>query len=325
MIRTKSWVAGVICLVTGSSVVRGQSPQQTWCGSIAVSENYVSETRKCMAAKLRVAGQLLRPVSLSFHDTPLRQILEDLSHVSGIPIRPDELSFEQAGINLACPLSMKLDKMALKSVLNILCDKLDLSYVLTDGAVRFEVALRACKVPLKQVVYPVAELIVPIENGPRPPVCQLVEMNCKGRTAAEAKKSYENELIALISTIDPCCWRENGGRGTIEYFPLGMALVITQTADVHEQIVDLLAAIRRLQDIEYSQYQLVMRMVEDKQLHLARLPDKTKAYPKITFVREQRVGISLGETFALKEGTVRDLVGPRRELASERHPLRVSA
>src|SRR5262249_26046640 len=41
-----------------------------------------------------------------------------------------------------------------------------------------------------------------------------------------------------------------GGPGHVEYFPLAMALVVTQTPDVLEQIDELLTALRRLQDQE---------------------------------------------------------------------------
>jgi type II secretory pathway component GspD/PulD (secretin) len=43
-----------------------------------------------------------------------------------------------------------------------------------------------------------------------------------------------------------------GGPGTIDYFPLTMALVVNQTPDIQEQIQDLLASLRRLQDQEVA-------------------------------------------------------------------------
>ena len=49
------------------------------------------------------------------------------------------------------------------------------------------------------------------------------------------------QLINLITnTIAPESWNSLGGPGTIDYFPLGMALVINQTPDIQEQIADLL-------------------------------------------------------------------------------------
>lgn len=65
--------------------------------------------------------------------------------------------------------------------------------------------------------------------------------------------TMEEMLIKLITnTIQPNTWAAVGGPGTIEYYPLGMALVINQTPDIQEQVNDLLNALRRLQDLEVS-------------------------------------------------------------------------
>ncbi|MGE0609563.1 MAG: hypothetical protein AB7O62_20905 [Pirellulales bacterium] len=62
-----------------------------------------------------------------------------------------------------------------------------------------------------------------------------------------------DSLIELItSTIEPQSWDEVGGPGTIEEFRLNLSLVISQTQDVHEQIVDLLQQLRRLQDLQVA-------------------------------------------------------------------------
>src|SRR5262249_8855312 len=66
-------------------------------------------------------------------------------------------------------------------------------------------------------------------------------------------QTMEDVLMKLITnTISPQSWSEVGGAGTIDYFPLGMALVINQTPDIQEQIAELLAALRRLQDLEVA-------------------------------------------------------------------------
>src|SRR5260370_9784896 len=63
----------------------------------------------------------------------------------------------------------------------------------------------------------------------------------------------EDILIKLITnTIKPESWDSMGGAGTIDYFPLGMALTINQTPDIQEQVQELLHALRRLQDQEVA-------------------------------------------------------------------------
>jgi type II secretory pathway component GspD/PulD (secretin) len=67
------------------------------------------------------------------------------------------------------------------------------------------------------------------------------------------KQTMDDQLISLItSTIEPKSWDKLGGQGTIQYFPLGMGLIVNQTQDIQEQIVDLLQALRRLQDLEVA-------------------------------------------------------------------------
>jgi hypothetical protein len=96
--------------------------------------------------------------------------------------------------------------------------------------------------------YSVADLVIPVDNF----ACQKIA----GQPAMKlrkAEKTLEDKLIALIQkSVKPTSWSEMGGQGTIQYFPLGMALVVTQTANVQEEIADLLRALRRLQNLEVA-------------------------------------------------------------------------
>ncbi len=65
--------------------------------------------------------------------------------------------------------------------------------------------------------------------------------------------TIEESLIHLItSSVRPDTWEAMGGAGRIEYYPLGMALVINQTPDVIEEVVRLLEQLRQLQDLEVA-------------------------------------------------------------------------
>ena len=110
--------------------------------------------------------------------------------------------------------------------------------------------------------YAVAELVVPIDRtvlvdiktpaAEKPKLCRKSD---GGAWTAEAKtpKTNEDQLIQLITnTIAPMSWAAMGGQGTVEYFPMTMSLVVNQTPDIQEQVADLLAALRRLQEVEVS-------------------------------------------------------------------------
>jgi general secretion pathway protein D len=89
---------------------------------------------------------------------------------------------------------------------------------------------------------------------PQPPQAPCNPGCCPVMRTEQPRKTLEEQLIKLIiNTVQPESWKECGGKGTIEYYPpLGMALVIHQTADVQEQVADLLASLRRLQDVEVA-------------------------------------------------------------------------
>ncbi|HEY1187056.1 MAG TPA: hypothetical protein VGE74_05330, partial [Gemmata sp.] len=58
------------------------------------------------------------------------------------------------------------------------------------------------------------------------------------------------QLIKLItSMVRPYSWDGAGGNGKVEFFDIGSALVVNQTADVITEVQDLLEALRRLQDL----------------------------------------------------------------------------
>ena len=131
------------------------------------------------------------------------------------------------------------------------------------------------KVTLVTKVYQVTDLVIPIipcEPAPKDETkgcatctrrqsTSAIELymreHCKACPKAKCLKktgdTCEQQLINLIqSTISPMAWNDAGGDWSLEYFPLTHALVINAPPDAQEQIMELLAALRRLQDKEVA-------------------------------------------------------------------------
>jgi hypothetical protein len=111
--------------------------------------------------------------------------------------------------------------------------------------------------------YPVADLVIPVDRG------DVTVCIGKGKCRAEKKKpssrTQEAELIKRItSTVAPGSWASKGGRGTIDYYPQTMALVVNQTAEVQEMVADVLETMRRKQEVEVA-----------VQLRLVTVPEET--------------------------------------------------
>jgi len=73
-----------------------------------------------------------------------------------------------------------------------------------------------------------------------------------GGMGGGSQADFDSLIDLVTSTIQPATWDEVGGPGTIAEFRTNLSLVVSQTQDVHEQIVDLLEQLRRLQDLQVT-------------------------------------------------------------------------
>jgi RNA polymerase sigma factor (sigma-70 family) len=93
------------------------------------------------------------------------------------------------------------------------------------------------------VAYPVADLVVPIEG---------LDV-ALGSNQKEPIKTKEDWLIKkIMRTVSPASWEGSGGTGTIDYFPLGMALVVNNTPRVQAQVKYLLETMQRVQEVQVA-------------------------------------------------------------------------
>src|SRR5262249_52397268 len=107
----------------------------------------------------------------------------------------------------------------------------------------------SAKKPVREArTYSVAALVIPVP----PPA--------KGEPA----KTLEDRLLQILtSTIEPESWAQRGGAGTVEYFAPTMALVVSQTPEVHEKIAEMLKSLRRMQEVEVAVEVRLVSLSED--------------------------------------------------------------
>ncbi len=73
-----------------------------------------------------------------------------------------------------------------------------------------------------------------------------------GGVGAGAQPDFDTLVDLITTTVKPQTWDEVGGPGSISRFPHNLSLVISQTQEVHEEIVDLLDQLRRNQDLQVT-------------------------------------------------------------------------
>jgi len=258
-------------------------------------------------AEREIQHKLSTVVDLNFTNAPLSQVIDDLKLMTGINIVPDTIAFEEDGVRLDTPVTIKIDKIKLESGLKVLLSSVRLTSVIADDVLKVTTERRA-RGKLEQRVFRVADLVMPIEDYQQPNSMNLeramqrvidqqgIHMGGVGATPANngnfqlrngtavstagadramstapgttnggpqalsqiaspvtQKQTMHEMLIRLIqNTVAPQTWAEVGGAGTVEFMPIGMALVVNQTPDVQEQVADLLEALRRLQDVQVA-------------------------------------------------------------------------
>jgi type II secretory pathway component GspD/PulD (secretin)/tetratricopeptide (TPR) repeat protein len=248
--------------------------------------------------------KLNKPIDIEFKNTPLTDVIDYIRTVTGLNITLDTRAMEEKNIKPTQPVTESLHGIRLRDGLTIILKKCKLTHVTEHNALTITTDERA-RGRLEQKVFPVADLVIPIENYQTPSVMSLpdqlarvmensrpqlqgtggatpftpavglgnngtgVGMSSGARgtlqnnpasaasgthtTITNPKGTIEELLIRLItSTVKPESWAEVGGPGTIDYYPVGLALVINQTPDVIEQVQALLESLRQLQDLEIS-------------------------------------------------------------------------
>jgi hypothetical protein len=182
-----------------------------------------------VAPEAAIKKALASPTQVEFIDTPLQDVIDYLKDYHHIEIQLDRKALNDVGVEPDKPITKNLKGISLRSALRLILRDLDLTYVIEDEVLLIttrELAERQ----LTTKVYPVADLVE----------CR----NSKG----QPRDDYDTLIEVITSIIQPTTWDAVGGAGSITGASLSTAkvLVVSQTQDVHEQIIDLLEQIRAI-------------------------------------------------------------------------------
>ncbi|HET6576046.1 MAG TPA: hypothetical protein VFG68_20765, partial [Fimbriiglobus sp.] len=128
---------------------------------------------------------------------------------------------------------------------------------------------------LVQRLYPVGDFVyssirpAPVPTAPVPVVAPCPAPQLAAPVPAppqqlppEARGNAEALIRLVQGTVKPYSWAGVGGDGRITFDPTTNSLVVTQSADVHAHVADLLAAMRRVHAASMPQVMLDLTLVE---------------------------------------------------------------
>jgi hypothetical protein len=157
-------------------------------------------------------------------DEPLTDVVSMLSAEFQVPIVIDRLALDENGIDSAAPVTGRFAELPLGVALKRLLDPLELTYTLRDEVILITTP-DECEAILQLGLYPVGELVGDGSGDP-------------------ANYDFDSLMQVITSTIAPDTWDEVGGPGGVSVLLPAPVLVVSQTPDVHEQIMKLLITLQ---------------------------------------------------------------------------------
>ena len=163
---------------------------------------------------------------MEFVDMPLTDVIDYLKDFHKIEIQLDKKAMDEAGIGTDTTVTKNLKDIPLRSALRLILHELGLTYVV-ENEVLLITTNEAAEARCEPVVYPVADLVEKYRdrNGNITP-------------------DFDSLIEMIQSTVAPSSWDEVGGPGSIAKFDTNLSLVLDQTQEVHEEVVDLLEQLR---------------------------------------------------------------------------------
>ena len=186
-----------------------------------------------------INSQLEQEVTLDFQDTDLVDVIDFLQRITSVNIVLDPQVIAAA----PPPVTLRVEAMKLRFVFDFIMKLTGLNYTLRDEAIFVSNAV-GLRGDVFMKLYDIRDLTHAMASFPGPDL-DIPEPGGVGSRLLppiEPETSPEiNEFIEIISTVvSPATWT-NEGVAIEEY---NGSMVVTQTADVHKQIEDLLRTLR---------------------------------------------------------------------------------
>jgi hypothetical protein len=181
-------------------------------------------------AEAKIRKVLEENTKIDFTDQPLQDVVSFLQDTHQIPIRLDTKALEDASIGLETPIDCHLRDISLRSALRLILGPKDLTYLIKDEVLWVTTPDKASN-ELVIKVYPVSDLTMP----------------ARGKVGGE---DFAALIDVITTTYAPSTWDEVGGPGSVQFLRKSRSLVISQTAVIHEGILELLTALREARDAQ---------------------------------------------------------------------------
>jgi hypothetical protein len=196
--------------------VRNRSIDQKLATLLAPIPLYVSGQDIYPLQQLRKRGSLVAK------EEPLDDVVERLAHQFNVTIVLDAKALDEASVISTMLITSHQTDAPLKTLLDQLLRPLELTWLQEGGIIQVTTEEKA-KTQLETVIYPVQDLV----------------------NVAAREVRFFALADAISENVDPDSWNEAGGPGRIMPIRSLGVLVISQTSDIHQRVLEYLADLRK--------------------------------------------------------------------------------
>ncbi len=161
-------------------------------------------------------------ISFNYVEQPLSVVMDDWAEKFGIQFFLDKRALEDVGLDSEALITIELNGVRFRSALRMMLRYHGMAYSVEDDVLRISTQ-EELELDNLTRVYPVSDL---------------------------CSNSKEHDLLrdTLSTIVAPESWDDVGGQGGMMLLSPPRSLVISQSYQVHEEILDLLTALRKLRD-----------------------------------------------------------------------------
>lgn len=189
----------------------------------------------------RTLDEPLKSLGFEFGDVPLQEVAKYVSEEYDVEVQLDIPALDDLGLSPDAQISANVQNVSLASALKIVLRRLGLVHVV-DGEILLITSEDEALTRLTTTVYPIGDLLTSSPTATK-----------QDEDTAEVPAYDMDSLIDVItSCVASDTWVVNGGpEAEIRALQPGL-LVIAQTQGVHEEIANLLSALRQAKKHEFA-------------------------------------------------------------------------
>lgn len=198
------------------------------------------------ANEQKIQAALKAPTTIELPGVSLKQVIEEIQNQHHINFFFSAIPLKEEGISIEEPVNVSLSGVPLKSALKIILEPLGLAYEIDQEVLKITTQAEVDR-HLKTRTYPVGDLctsekdFIAIQNA--------ILIGCQLSLKARKQRWSAEGLVLQGPRSAPAPYQTNINPA-MTFVPQCQALVVNETDEVHEKILELLTQLRQVRQIQ---------------------------------------------------------------------------